>query len=99
MATSSVVLILVFFVYGLAFFSLGLVIALESRRSTALALASSLNYLAAFALLHAVVEWLEMLVMINSLTGDHSGIPALRPVKPLLLAVSALCLLQFAVKL
>ena len=54
------VMFLVFFVYGLAWFVMGLAVALESRRTTALPLASSLKYLAAFGIVHAAVEWLDM---------------------------------------
>src|SRR5574341_1970964 len=57
-------LVVVFFVYGLAFFAMGLAIALEARRSTDLRLARSLKYLAAFGLLHAGVEWIDMWLLV-----------------------------------
>ena len=57
-------LVVVFFVYGLAFFAMGLAIALEARRTTDLRLASSLKYLAAFGLLHAAVEWIDMWLLL-----------------------------------
>ena len=57
-------LVVVFFVYGLAFFAMGLAIALEARRTTDLRLASSLKYLAAFGLLHAGVEWIDMWLLL-----------------------------------
>lgn len=50
---------LVFFVYGLAFFGMGITIALESGRSPALAQARVLRPLAAFGLIHGTHEWLE----------------------------------------
>lgn len=50
----------VFFVTGLAFFSLGLAVLLEGRRRSDLALARSLPLLAGFALLQAGAEWLEI---------------------------------------
>src|SRR3972149_8600449 len=57
------VLVLFFFVYGLAWFVMGLTVALESRRTTALPLASSLKYLAAFGLLDSGAEWLDMFLL------------------------------------
>ncbi|MDQ7842339.1 MAG: sensor histidine kinase [Armatimonadota bacterium] len=54
----------VFFVYGLAFFAMGLAIALEARRTTELRLAASLKYLAGFGLLHGVVEWIDMWLLL-----------------------------------
>lgn len=57
-------LVVVFFVYGLAFFAMGLVFALEARRTTELRLASSLKYVAGFGLLHAVVEWIDMWLLL-----------------------------------
>jgi len=53
-------LVIVFFVYGLAFFAMGLAFALESRRKTDLRLVWVLKYLAAYGVLHAAVEWLDM---------------------------------------
>lgn len=50
----------VFFIYGLAFFSLGLVIWLEAGRSPFLGHASTLRPLAFFGLVHGIHEWLEM---------------------------------------
>lgn len=57
---SSLNIILVYFVYGLAFFCMGLVMALESRRSPVLAEARVLLPLAVFGFVHGVHEWLEM---------------------------------------
>jgi signal transduction histidine kinase len=50
---------LVFFVYGLAFFGMGITMALESGRSPALAQARVLRSLAAFGLIHGTHEWME----------------------------------------
>ncbi len=52
-------LFLVFFVYGLAFFGMGLAMAMESWRAPALAEARVLLPLAGFGLLHGTHEWLE----------------------------------------
>ncbi len=52
-------LFLVYFVYGLAFFAMGIAMWLEAGRSPALAEARMLRPLAAFGLLHGAHEWLE----------------------------------------
>ena len=53
------VLLLVYFAYGLAFFGMGLTMALESQRSPALAEARLLRPLAAFGMIHGTHEWLD----------------------------------------
>jgi signal transduction histidine kinase len=56
-------LMLVFFVYGLAFFSLGITLMIESGRFPALADAKVLRPLAFFGLIHGTHEWLEAYLM------------------------------------
>lgn len=51
---------LVYFIYGLAFFCMGLAILLEAGRSPLLAEASVLLPLAVFGFVHGAHEWLEM---------------------------------------
>lgn len=53
--------IIIFFVYGLAFYSLGLALLVESGRASELGFARSMRLMAAFGLLHGVHEWLDML--------------------------------------
>ena len=53
-------LTIVFFLYGLAFFSMGLAILLERERSSDERLRVSLRPLAAFGILHGIHEWLDM---------------------------------------
>ncbi|MGZ6250237.1 MAG: hypothetical protein ACXWMC_11535, partial [Syntrophales bacterium] len=55
----NVVLLIVYFAYGLAFFGMGLTLALESERSPALTEARLLRPLAAFGMIHGVHEWLD----------------------------------------
>lgn len=55
-------LIWVYFAYGLAFFGMGLAMALESGRYPAIAAGRILRPLALFGLLHGVHEWLEFFV-------------------------------------
>lgn len=52
---------LIFFVYGLAFFSMGLTIFLEKDRSSDKRLGNALLPLAAFGVLHGFHEWMVML--------------------------------------
>jgi signal transduction histidine kinase len=50
----------IYFFYGLAFFSMGLLVAMEGGRSTDARLRMALRPLAGFGLVHAAHEWLEM---------------------------------------
>lgn len=60
MFSSNFGFILVYFVYGLAFFCMGLVMSLESRRASALGEARLLTPLAIFGFVHGIHEWIEM---------------------------------------
>jgi nitrate/nitrite-specific signal transduction histidine kinase len=88
----------VFFVYGLAFFSMGFAVALESRKSSGLRLAASLPFLAAFGILHALVEWADMMTLIQSADADASLEP-LRVLRTVLFGVAGGALLQFGADL
>ncbi len=59
------VLILVYFLYGLAFFSMGLMVAMEGGRSSDWRLRMGLRPLAMFGFVHAIHEWLEMFTLIG----------------------------------
>lgn len=86
----------VYFVYGLAFFSLGLAALLETRRASELPLGRQLRWLAAFGLTHAAVEWLDMFLMGELATATYDTLTAART---LLLPLSALLLVRFGVGL
>lgn len=73
---------LVFFVYGLAFFAMGLVVALESRRSSGLRLASGLVFLAGFGVLNGLVAWMDMVSAVPGVTPTPSTMP-LHQVQPI----------------
>jgi signal transduction histidine kinase len=60
----------IYFFYGLAFFSMGLLVMVEGGRSSDARLRRALRPLAAFGLVHAVNEWLEMFDVI-SIQGGH----------------------------
>jgi signal transduction histidine kinase len=56
-------IVLVYFVYGLAFFSMGIVLTLEAGRGPGLAERRVLRPLAVFGLLHGVHEWMEIYIL------------------------------------
>lgn len=53
-------LIIIFFFYGLAFYSMGLALYVESGRASELGFARSMRLLAGFGILHGIHEWLDM---------------------------------------
>lgn len=53
-------LIIIFFFYGLAFFSMGLALFVESDRASELGFARSMRLLSGFGFLHGIHEWLDM---------------------------------------
>jgi signal transduction histidine kinase len=55
----------IYFVYGLAFFSMGLLVAIEGGRASDVRLRRALPPLAGFGLVHAAHEWLEMYVLMG----------------------------------
>jgi signal transduction histidine kinase len=58
-------IILIYFIYGLAFFSMGLLVMVEGGRSSDARLRRALRPLAAFGLIHSVNEWMEMFIEIS----------------------------------
>lgn len=95
----SVNIIIVQFVYGLAFFILGLAIALQSRHSSHLDLARSLTWLAAFGFVHAFVEWGDLFIPLQAAYLSPDFITALQYLHLLLLGISFACLFEFGVAL
>jgi signal transduction histidine kinase len=61
----------IFFFYGLAFYSLGLALLVESGRASELGLARSMRLLAGFGLLHGSHEWIDMVERELSLHYDQ----------------------------
>jgi signal transduction histidine kinase len=89
---------LVFFVYGLAFFSMGLALLFETGRSPLLAEARVLRPLAYFGLIHSLYEWLGMF-MINN-TGLVIRYPTLiNRLRVGILMTSFVCLLIFGLRM
>lgn len=55
----------VYFIYGLAFFSMGLLVAVEGGRASDVRLRRALPPLAGFGIVHAAHEWTEMYVLMG----------------------------------
>jgi PAS domain S-box-containing protein len=85
---------LIFFIYGLSFFCLGLVVAVYPRKESSFWLAKNIWLVAAFAILHGLNEWIDMLII----TQQASVISILRLVRMALLPLSFLFLLHFGTK-
>lgn len=92
---NSSMLVIVFLCYGLAFFSMGLVILVEIRWTTDLRLRQALKYLASFGLLHGIHEWLDMIELLGVLPGQASMQILWSALRLILLAVSFLLLAAF----
>jgi len=89
-------LTVVFFFYGLAFFTMGLAVALESRRASALAFGHHLHWLAAFGFLHSLVEWADMFLLIYP-TEPVSDV--LLIIRTIMLPLSTIVLVRFGIGL
>ena len=90
---------LIFFVYGLAFFVLGLSIALQSRNASRLDLARALSWLAAFGFAHGLHEWGEYFIPIQAAYMSPQAIEVLQGLRLLLLGLSFACLIEFGIRL
>ncbi|HIQ06238.1 MAG TPA: PAS domain S-box protein [Anaerolineae bacterium] len=84
-------MVLVFFVYGLTFFAMGLAIAMEVRHAGDPILKANFRYLAAYALLHSLVEWVDMARLLGQPIPAYVGAG--------LLVLSLLPLIQFGAQL
>jgi signal transduction histidine kinase len=95
-------IIVIYFFYGLAFFSMGLAIWLSSSRfrRSEFRLAGALLFLAGFGIVHGLQEWFEMFEIIDARGG--SSIPGwllLPEVRLLHLVTSFLLLVFFGIRL
>jgi signal transduction histidine kinase len=84
----------IYFFYGLAFFSMGLLVAMEGGRSTDARLRMALRPLAGFGLVHAVHEWIEMFELVAGF-DPHTEPTLFSAVELSLLAFSFLSLAAF----
>jgi len=87
--------ILIYFFYGLAFFSMGLLVMFEGGRSSDTRLRRGLRPLAAFGLIHAVYEWIEMFDKIGPILGFSLETPVVSGIRLSILAFSFLSLCAF----
>jgi len=87
-------IIVVYFFYGLAFFSMGLLVILEGNRASDLRLRKALRPLAGFGIVHGLHEWVEMFQQLEGLLGHTQPIIP-KYVLLALLAVSFVSLIAF----
>jgi two-component system sensor histidine kinase UhpB len=87
----------VYFVYGLAFFGMGLAMLFEARRSPLLAEARVLRPLAFFGLVHGSHEWLEMALLLRGSLGLAVPV-SIQWLRLGILVVSFIALIVFAVQ-
>lgn len=90
---------LVLFVYGLAFFLLGLAILLQSRQHSRLILARSLHWLAIFGVTHGLYEWGDVFIPLQTTYLAVPIIALLRISQAGVLAFSFTALFQFGINL
>jgi two-component system, NarL family, sensor histidine kinase YdfH len=88
----------IYFLYGLAFFSMGLLVLVEGDRASDQRLRKALRPLAGFGIVHGLHEWIEMLEQIGMLINPSSFlIPEF--IRLALLAVSFVSLIAFGIYL
>src|SRR4030042_1496298 len=92
-------MVLIFFVCGLAFFVMGLAIALELRHSSTLHLSRGLRLLALFGFLHGLAQWTILFLLVDAEGVTIQGSPVLRTLFVVLSAAAALALMQFGITL
>ena len=64
-------MVYIYFIYGLAFFSMGLAITLEAGRGSNARLRHGLRALALFGLIHGAHEWIDMFEQLGLLPGPN----------------------------
>ncbi len=92
-------IVYVYFFYGLAFFSLGLVVLLESGRASEFRFARALIPLALFGFVHGAHEWFEMFQIFAAHATGHTAGLAEELFRVILLTVSFCFLLAFGARL
>jgi signal transduction histidine kinase len=96
---NSTYIFLIYFFYGLAFFSMGLAILLEIGHGSEQRLRRALLPLAAFGIIHGLHEWLEMFERLGVLPGQATFTLAWDGIRLAILAFSFLSLAAFGVYL
>ena len=87
-------MIFIWFIYGLAFFALGLVIITYPKKPSMFDLANHLWLIAGFGLLHGTNEWIDMFIGI----GEPFPASVLKVIRLITLSGSFLFLLRFGTK-
>ncbi len=90
---------IVFFFYGLAFYSMGLAVLLEISHSSELSFAQALKPLAGFGLVHGFHEWLEMGLIIHAQVSGEAEQEWVFYLRLILLSISFLMLIAFGARL
>ncbi len=88
---------LLFFIYGLAFFSMGLAMVLETRRVPLLAAPRVLHFFALFFFLNGINGWVDVGILFAGWVGDEI-VNQLYGVKIALLVISFSCLWLFGAR-
>ncbi len=92
-------MVLIFFGYGLAFFAMGIAIALQCRKHSSLRLSRSLCFLSVFGILHGLSEWGYIFIPVQAAVFDKWVVNALQTLHMVLLAGSFTFLFSFGVRL
>jgi hypothetical protein len=92
-------MLLVFFLYGLAFFLLGTAILMQPRWGSAFNIGNTLWLLGCFGLLHGLGEWMDMFLTLGQKHWPPFGTTGLRIASFYFGAASFVCLLQFSLRL
>ena len=88
-------LTIIYFFYGLAFFSMGLAVFLELEQCSDSRLRHALRPLAVFGFIHGIHEWLEMFAIIGFIRFEDAYLMLWEGVRLTLLAFSFLSLAAF----
>ena len=88
-------MVAIYFLYGLAFFSMGLVLLVEGGRGSDRRLRHALRPLAAFGFVHAAHEWMEMVVFLELVPLSAEFLPLIEAARIFALATSFLSLAVF----
>src|SRR3984893_18733309 len=91
-------ILVVFFVYGLAFFLLGIAILLQPRQESAFNIGNSLWLLAGFGLLHGLGEWMDMFLTLGDTYWTPLGTEVIKIASFYFGASSFVFLLQFSLR-
>lgn len=92
-------LVLVFFIYGLAFFGMGLIVAIESDRGSDPRLRHALPWLAVFGIIHGIHEWVEIFQVLEFLPYQQSAATFWHTFRTIFLGISFLMLSAFGASL